>query len=464
MWGLGLLALGLGQVYEFLEEPLPPPRTLHVVYTFYLYGVKKPSDKRGRDAFFKVTHLKLSYEAPGVHLALMPHDKFWSQMSPQQFCCHEKDAAAGKCELHSLLAQDEIDFLYPLSTEFHDDRRNMDIGGAYFLVLTNCGDHSDATLSGKVMLKHTYGFLPGLDYAKLPFYHILSMGYIALAALWMVQSAMWWTEIGQIHICIVVVIFISLMEAFLWWQFYSDWNLHGVKANVWFILAIFATVLKSSVSYMLILVSCLGWGITKPYLERKVMARIITVGTVFMVFDTVREVALSFRHSHTLSAVFVLLCLLPVSVLVAGIFLWVFTSLSELMKSLAERKQAEKLRLFTCLWRVLVGALAIGTLSLGYQIMTTSVPIAQRWTTQWLLTDGVSHLLFLFVLMWIMYLWAPHKHSQRYAYSVLDAAFGAPDAAVSVSKDQELADQQGDSDDEYWNNMKVGNSSDPKLA
>jgi hypothetical protein len=220
-------------------------------------------------------------------------------------------------------------------------------------------------------------------------------------------------------------------------------------------LAILATVLKSAVSYMLLLVASLGWGVNRPYLERSLLMRIVGIGVVFVVFDTIRETVLSFRHSHSLGPPFVLLCLVPVSMLVAGIFVWVFASLADLMKNLAERKQADKLRLITILWRVLCLTMAVGTVSLLYQMSTFHVPIAERWHTHWLLTDGVSHGLFFFVLACIMYLWAPHKYSQKYAYSYTEDQ-GADDELPEVG--QAPPDHGPDSDDEYWTNIKVGNA------
>merc|ERR1712196_642692 len=39
------------------------------------------------------------------------------------------------------------------------------------------------------------------------------------------------------------------------------------------------------------------------------------------------------------------------------------------------------------------------------------------WRYEWLFADGVSHIIFFVVLAAIVYLWAPHAHSQRYVYS-----------------------------------------------
>jgi len=98
-------------------------------------------------------------------------------------------------------------------------------------------------------------------------------------------------------------------------------------------------------------------------------------------------------------------------------FYWIFTALSSLMETLRERRQAEKLLLFERLWKILVCALAIASLTLLFQIFDLSRSISIRWHYQWFFADGVSHILFLLVLAGMMYLWAPHTNSQRYAYS-----------------------------------------------
>merc|ERR1719189_2399066 len=144
-------------------------------------------------------------------------------------------------------------------------------------------------------------------------------------------------------------------------MFYSDWNSHGVRGKIVFVLATLLTVVKSTFSYMLVLVASLGWGVTRPFLDRPVMLKIQLLCFFYIVLDFIRETVLSYRHSHTLSLAFVLLCLLPVSLLNGGIFYWVFTALSDIMTSLKEKQQSEKLLLYKRLWRILVLSLALAT-------------------------------------------------------------------------------------------------------
>jgi len=282
--------------------------------------------------------------------------------------------------------------------------------------------------------------------------------YIILALGWMALSMTWWKELFAIQHCISFVILFGLFECFLWFVFFNDWNSSGNRGKFLFVLAILATVVKSTFSYMLVLVASLGWGVTRPYLDSQVLMKIQVLSFFYIVLDFIREAVLSFRNSHSLSIAFVLLCLLPVSLLNGAIFSWVFTALSNLMETLKERRQFEKLLLFQRLWKLLIFALTCATLTLLFQIFNLSRSLTSRWKYQWMLTDGISHMLFLFVLAAMMYLWAPHKNSQRYAYSQQvgadhDAERDAADTPGAIWADEEGLDD-GDEGETFWASTK----------
>merc|ERR1719191_1268276 len=346
-----------------------------------------------------------------------------------------------------------IKFPNTTTARSRDVRMEVHKTGVYILVFSNCGDARDALVSGSVLVKNPYGFLPGIEYHKMPFYGWLCVSYMGLAGIWMLLSLRWWRELFNIQNCIAVVIFFGLLEAFLWFIYYNDWNTAGVRGKFLFVLGVLASVVKSIFSYMLVLVASLGWGVTRPYLDKTVTLKIQAVCFVYIVLDVVREVVLSFRHSHSLSIVFVLLCLLPVSALNGAIFYWVFTALSSLIQTLKERRQSEKLSLFQRLWKILIFTLSVATVTLLYQIFTFVQSISERWMYQWLFTDGVSHLLFLLVLVAMMYLWAPHKYSQRYAYSQQldnDGDGAAADNPQAVWADDDALDDGDDDTESFW--------------
>jgi len=178
-------------------------------------------------------------------------------------------------------------------------------------------------------------------------------------------------------------------------------------------------------------------------------------GVAYIVFVSVRELVMRFRQAHSFSMLFVLMCVIPVSFLNAFLFWWITVSLSELLLALELRKQTAKLVLFRRLWWVLVLAVTVAVGALLYQIFVFSMDIAEHWQEQWVLENVIGHTLFLAVLVAMMYLWAPHQHSQLYTHFTQigdrdDAEKGewqVPDAGIVIADDDDDDDDWGGSDD-----------------
>jgi len=473
------LCAGRAQIYQFEDQQVPDAKSLHTMYAFYVYSHQEAPEKTLGSPFVKFHSLSAHSTSlsktdadmkdyMGIQLSILPYRDFWNLIKPDKFCSSPDDVPKGYADYpYQLLVDKPVGTNYsdvnlysytvrfPAAANLHPNDLPVQVRstGVYILVYSNCGDFSEATISGSVVVKNAYGFLPGNEYHKMPFYGWLSLIYAAMAVTWMALSLRWWRELFHIQYCIAAVILLGLVEAFTWWIFYNEWNHSGVRGRFLFIMAILSSVVKSVFSYMLVLVASLGWGVTRPYLDHRTIMKVQAVSFLYIVLDFIRESVLSFRHSHSLSLTFVLLCLLPVALLNGAIFYWIFTALSSLMETLKERRQNEKLLLFERLWTILVASLAIASLTLLFQIFDLSRSISIRWHYQWFFADGVSHILFLLVLAAMMYLWAPHTNSQRYAYSQqIDG-----DDRDDTEKPQEKAvwaDEDGlddeEVDDSFW--------------
>eukprot|EP00929_Paragymnodinium_shiwhaense_P050088 TRINITY_DN25246_c0_g1_i1.p1 TRINITY_DN25246_c0_g1~~TRINITY_DN25246_c0_g1_i1.p1 ORF type:complete len:510 (+),score=110.88 TRINITY_DN25246_c0_g1_i1:132-1661(+) len=467
--------VAIAQIYDFEETPIPGNRSLQTVYAFYVYS-EAEAPERIAPPFVKFAHLVAKAENPpspatvtletykGVEVSIMRYRDFWSLIHPDKFCAGPEDVAAGLAKAADTLmvmkkpgqSFADVDMYIrtvPFNRPSEDKNFNIKSTGIYILVLSNCGDLNEATVSGNVIIKNSYGFLPGIEYHKLPFYGWLFLGYVILAIVWLALSLRWWKEVFNIQNCIAAVIFFGLVESFLWYIFYHDWNSSGRRGKIVFVLAIWSTVVKSCFSYMLVLVASLGWGVTRPFLDSQVIRKIQVMSFLYIVLDFIREAVFSFRHSHSLSLAFVLLCLLPVSLMNGAIFYWVFTALSNLILTLQERRQTEKLALFQTLWRILIIALSIATFSMLFQFFDVSRDNTSRWRYQWFFVDGIPHILFVFVLIAMMYLWAPHKYSQRYAYSqqINNDLEDSGKGNQAVWADDDILDGGDDDDgDSFW--------------
>jgi len=427
-----MLMLVPGQIYEFQQEEAPGPKSLHTLYAFYMYSHIDAPEKSVGQPFIEFQDFSATMTAkatqPGdyesVQVGLLPYKNFWELVDPHKFCSSElevRNKLAKQKDQLFVNGSGGIRYIHTVpfkgSSLPKDSQARVIETGVYILLLSNCGEMRGITVSGSVIVKNAYGFLPGNEYHKMPFYGWLALGYGLLAFTWMTLSLRWWRELFALHYCIAVVILLGLVETFIWFVFYKDWNDSGLRSKILFILAIMSTVVKSVFSYMLALVASLGWGVTRPYLDRSTILKVQGISILYIILDFVRQTVLSFRHSHTLSLTFVLLCLLPMAIINGAIFYWIFTALANLMETLKERRQIEKLRLFERLWTIIIVALTTASVALVFQIFDLSRSINVKWHYQWFFADGISHAIFFVVLMAMMYLWAPHMHSKRYAYS-----------------------------------------------
>lgn len=420
------------QIYSFDELAVPESRSLHTLYAFYVYSHQDAPDKSLGQPFVKFHGVSVHSSEPdankrlesyeSLQLAIVPYTDFWSYVNPYSFCSNPGAQASSTLTINlSPGTSPESVGIFTHTVKHADHPRDIQVpvrdSGVYILALSNCGGITQAAMLGSVIVKNAYGFLPGNEYHKMPFYGFLSFVYTVLALVWMILSLRQWKEVLNIQYCIAMVIFFGLVESFLWLMFYNDWNHSGNRGKFLFTMAILSSVVKATFSYMLVLVASLGWGITRPYLDHRTILKIQVLSAAYIVLDFIREFALSFRHSHSFSMAFVVLCLLPVSLLNGGIFYWIFTALSSLIDTLKERRQAQKLQLFERLWTLLVLAMSVASFALVFQIFDLSRSIAIRWKYQWFVADGLSHIIFLMVLMAMMYLWAPAQSAKNYAYT-----------------------------------------------
>mmetsp|Transcript_73434 Transcript_73434/g.175002 ORF Transcript_73434/g.175002 Transcript_73434/m.175002 type:complete len:500 (-) Transcript_73434:65-1564(-) len=427
---------------ELFSVSVKEPKKFQTLNVFFIYARADAPDAV-QPAIVNFSNFELGVE-PGMKQEMKGYDGIevgliryqdYQQMHMEYFCCTKEDVALGACHVpHKMnwtlgVARNKLDhepqvFWHQVPTlkgfKGKGDVQKIHYTGAYVLTLSNCGEIAPLTgvnVTGDVLMQNPFGYLPGIDYYKLPLYRGLAMTYVALGGIWALLSLIYRKELFNIQICIGVVLFLGLVEVSLWYFNYLSWNLTGVKNMTIFVLAVLFSVVKSIFSYMLVLVGAMGWGITRPTLEPSTVCAIRCCCAVFIPLDFIRRMVLSFQHDRQVPLTFVLGILLPCSIMNGLIFYWVFSSLGTSIDTLTAKKQTEKLKLFHRLWCLLVLALILLTLGQLAEFAMVSLDEEVQWLYQWMFEDGVSHVLFLFVLFFQMLLWRPHKESQRYAYS-----------------------------------------------
>jgi len=465
LWAAVLCSTAGAQIYKFNEATVPESKSLSLLYAFFIYDPPNVTGKRAPvTPFVQFKSLKASSTSEdfdndklkdyqGLQIHLIKYEDLWSQVDTSQMCATYYDVQQGlsKVQDHLIIRRNNGQSLADVNVYRHqlrfgkkepDERVVVKHGGVYYLVVSNCGTFDQATISGQVVVKNQHGYLPANEYSKMPFYGISGLVCSGLFVIWVLLCVRWWTQLFNIHLCIAAVCFLAVAESGIWYLFLIDWNSTGVHSNFLFASAVVCSVTRSTASYMLVLLACLGWGVTKPILDGSTICRILCLSFIYIVLNVIREIVLAYSHSQAIPIPFVLLCLVPVSILNGGIFYWIFAALTGLMETLESQGQTEKLQIFKKLWWILLIAIAFAVGVLMAQVFVFSRDFPARWEEQWMFTDGAPQVGYVCVLTAIMCLWAPNEDSQRFAYSA------QIDPNADDQKEGVIAQAEGISDDD----------------
>ena len=95
---------------------------------------------------------------------------------------------------------------------------------------------------------------------------------------------------------------------------------------------------------------------------------------------------------------------------------WVFSGLTRTLSQLSSRRQSAKLLLYRRFSHVLLVAVVVSGLWVGWQMLViVSDSLDERWDKLWIF-DAFWHVLYLAVLLAICFLWSPSKNNLQYAY------------------------------------------------
>lgn len=140
-------------------------------------------------------------------------------------------------------------------------------------------------IAGSLDFKNPYGYLPGADFGCLPFELFRVLASVALGAGF--GYAMWRhrASVLTVHKMILGVIVLATLEACTWWGAYSYMNRTGKPYCCPYpgtvVLAMVMEVLRRTTSRFMLLMICLGYGITRMQLERREMISVVALTVAF---------------------------------------------------------------------------------------------------------------------------------------------------------------------------------------
>jgi len=293
-----------------------------------------------------------------------------------------------------------------------------------------------------------YGHLPGQLYTCLPFYKWMSIIYIAASIIWCCLTIVHRKELLHVQNGVSSVFLFCVLEMVAWYNHYLYLNNNGVQLQALFMFAVMTSVSRRTISGMLVVAVCMGYGVVNPTLGDK-KTKIIILGVFYWSFAFAYEVLSSYSQTREILPMLRHILTLPVAIIGGFFWWWIFSSLKGTIAQLEQERQMAKLRLFKKFSYCLAVALGIAFLVTCFQLYYVGMRLYYRsWQYLWLVEVGFWWVLYTGVLFCIMILWRPSKDAPEYAYSkqiateemddagMLEDNFGKPDTAETVDDDQ----------------------------
>ncbi|CAF0768134.1 unnamed protein product [Rotaria sp. Silwood1] len=285
------------------------------------------------------------------------------------------------------------------------------------------------------MKNHRGGYITADEYPALVFYGVMCAIYALFAILWCIWCALYWKELLKIQFWIGGVILIGMIEKSAFLAEYDTLNKNGYKVHYAIVAAEVLSCLKRTVSRMLVIIVALGYGIVKPRLG-PLKQQLLAVGILYFGIATTEGVLrINTKHDETDNKI--LISRIPLAVIDALIYYWIFTSLVATTRTLRLRKNILKLNVYRHFTNTILFAIVT---SIFFMIWSLKSHFFTKCITNWRefwVDDAFWHILFSIILLVIMFLFRPSNNNQRYAFvPLLDHS------------DNDDDDQFGDGDEE----------------
>ncbi|KAI8325591.1 hypothetical protein GQ54DRAFT_301830 [Martensiomyces pterosporus] len=270
---------------------------------------------------------------------------------------------------------------------------------------------------------NAHGLLPASEYPKLYVYFVLMVAYIGIAVAWAYMSWRVWSEILPVQNQLFGLICLLAVDMGMNFGFWKQYNTAGSPSIVFSVFTVVIDAGRNSLSFFMLLVVALGWGVVSPSLG-KTMIRCILLAMLHFSAGCLYGAGIIFRDPHE-SGPLGLIYVVPLSFTMTLFYIWTLSAIINTTQLLMARQQSYKLSMYNNLWRLLMVSLVLLFIFFVLNVMHTvfySRPslAARAWRWRWFWTDGWLNLEYFVVLCIILYWWRPT--SQNYRYSLEELA------------------------------------------
>ncbi|KAK9170983.1 Lung seven transmembrane receptor family protein [Cryptosporidium meleagridis] len=446
-----LIYVGFAYSFSFDGLRIPPPKSILIhPHQFFIFENDDAYNnllvsKSAKYSTIYVDSLKLKssdgiiLDDESIEIIVIPSKELEDLIKSDQLgvCCNKENLLSGNCQNENTFIKPNVDGLIYFGTQLGNSNyfSNIKRGGAYSLMISNCGNLSNGYIHGNLVIKNVYGFLPAIEYMKINLYFFGIIFYAFLATYWIYKCIRNSKQLIHIQYYILVELLLSFFSSFLWLQYFRQWNLTGSSSTFLFGISTSINILKLTIIVILTLIASQGVGISKISINsRKKSIAIFLTGIIYFLNALIKEYIVYLRSSNaSISSSLLLYSILPVGILNGIIFFWIFHELVNLLKKLENNKQTEKLSLYKRFTYILFFSIIIAFTYLLLEIRFYSWDIVERWKYQWIFQDAIPFFFVSVLKLNLLLLWAPKENSKKY----LNAAEVPIEAVIELER-QEL--------------------------
>ena len=268
-----------------------------------------------------------------------------------------------------------------------------------------------------VKLEGPHGYLSVVDWPLLPFYGVMCGVYVCMGIGWLVVCALHFRDLLRIQFWIGGVIFLGMLEKAMFYAEFQNINSTGVSAKGLIFTAELVSCGKRTLARMLVIIVSLGFGIVKPRLG-PTLHRVVGVGGLYFALATTEAYLRVTKPKNDVSTS-TMLAGIPLAVIDSAICWWVFSGLTQTLRTLRLRRNLVKFSLYRHFTNVIIFNVVASIIFMLINIkLFKMAPCLTEWRELWV-DEAFWHLLFSILLACIMVLWTPSNNNKRYAFQPL---------------------------------------------
>lgn len=295
--------------------------------------------------------------------------------------------------------------------------------------------------NAKANFRNAFGHLDAAEIDRIPLHGTLTLGYLLILIGYCIQFHRHRGELIPIQKYLLVAIILVVLESTLVWSYFEFKNYTGRNLFVRMYLGV-VTVFsagKITLSFYLLLLISMGYGVISPRLDPEIMKRckIFGILTYIISVDYLLHSYIQNPESVSLSILFTAI---PMLLMAFIFYMFAIRGLTRSMEYLKSQRQMYKyhtykkmlLSLYFSLVVVFVGSASAAFIFIG---MNTTGLIQQSWRFRFYVKEFWPSVIYFLTFLTFVYVWQPSNRS-----FMLTCSHQLSGELVNVVNDFELFD------------------------